>query len=333
MPFLRRVSGSSGLRGRFCRNNRKPARMSGPLRLAAVLFATLGLVGCGSVATLENMITGSTEPSAQMPPAGGKVYVFRGMGGRVMSFEMDRLAEKLNRSGVTAEVYNHVNWRGPADEAIARYKSETRKTPIILAGHSAGGDASLRFAEKLKEANVPVSLIVAFDPTRLGDDVPPNVDRFINIFSSNNFFGGGNVLPEKSFRGHYASIDLRNYWEVLHVNLVRIEGLQDKVIAKIVQITTLPSQLDGPTVPIRYAPPRGQPIELWDSGLPIRTEPGDTVRSIAAKYAVPVWSIAQLNRIETSARLTPGQRLVIPRNLEPLSPATQPPLTSFATTR
>jgi hypothetical protein len=57
------------------------------------------------------------------------------------------------------------------------------------------------------------------------------------------------------------------------------------------------------------------------------------VRSIATKYAVPVWAIAQLNRIETSATLTPGQRLVIPRNLEPLSPATQPPLTSFAITR
>lgn len=304
--------------------------MPAPLRFAVAGIALLGLAACGSVATLEGMLTASNDPSMQVPPAGGKAYVFRGMGGRVMSWEMDRLADKLNKSGVTAEVYNHVNWRGPADEAIARYKSELRKTPIILVGHSAGGDASLRFAEKLKDANVPVSLIVAFDPTRLGDDVPPNVDRFINIWSSNNFFGGGNVLPDPTFRGHYASIDLKNYWEVLHVNLVKMHGLQDKVIAKIVQITTLPAQLEGPTVPIRYAPPRGQAIELWDSGLPIRAEGGETVRSIAAKYAAPVWAVAQINRLQPGSTLSAGQRIVIPRHLEPLSPASQPPLTSFA---
>ena len=180
-----------------------------------------------------------------MPPAAGKVYIFRGMGGRIASFEMDNLTEKLKRSGINSETYNHVNWRGPADEAIARYKSETRKSPIIVAGHSAGGDASIRFAERLKEANVPVSLIVSFDPTRFGGRVPPNVDRFINVWSSTNFFGGGNLVPDSSFHGHYASVDLRRYWNVLHVNLVRIDGLQDRVIAKMVQIMNLPVQLDG----------------------------------------------------------------------------------------
>ena len=81
-------------------------------------------------------------------------------------------------------------------------------------------------------------------------------------------------------------MDLRNYWEVLHVNMVKIRGLQDKVIAKVVQITTLPVQLEGPTVPIRYVMPRGEPIELWDSGFAIHTEPGDTVRNVAQRYAV-----------------------------------------------
>ncbi|GIK82339.1 MAG: LysM peptidoglycan-binding domain-containing protein [Pseudorhodoplanes sp.] len=298
-------------------------------RLAVAALAALTLASCGSVSTLENILTASTEPSGAVPPASGKVYVFRGMGGRIMSWEMDRIADKLNKSGIAAETYNHVNWRGPADEAIARYKSELRKSPIVLVGHSAGGDASIRFAERLKEANVPVSLIVAFDPTRFGDDVPPNVDRFINIWSSTNFFGGGNVQPDMKFRGHYASVDLRNYWEVLHVNLVKVHGLQDKVIAKIVQLMTLPPQLEGATVPIRYAPPRGEKIELWDSGLPVRAEAGDTVRSIAQKYAAPVWAVAQINRIGAGASLQPGQRLIVPRHLDPLAPGLNPPLTSF----
>jgi len=304
--------------------------MSMPLRIAVAAALALGLAGCGSMSSLENIITGSVDPASPVPPAEGKVYVFRGMGGRIASFEMDNLTDKLKRSGINSETYNHVNWRGPADEAIARYKSEMRKSPIMVAGHSAGGDASIRFAERLKEANVPVSLIVSFDPTRFGGQVPPNVDRFINIWSSTNFFGGGNLVPDSSFRGHFASVDLRRYWDVLHVNLVRIDGLQDRVIAKMIQVMNLPVQLDGPTVPIRYAPPRNTPIELWDSGLPIRTEPGDTVRSLAEKYAAPVWAIAQINDIDSSAPLQSGRRLVIPRNLEPLSPAMHPPMTSYA---
>ena len=111
---------------------------------------------------------------------------------------------------------------------------------------------------------------------------------------------------------------------MLHVNLVRIDGLQDRVIAKMVQIMNLPVHLDGATVPIRYAPPRDTPLELWDSGLPIRAEAGDTVRSIAQKYAVPVWAVTQLNDISASTPLAPGQRLVVPRHLEPMSPAFNP---------
>lgn len=303
--------------------------MPSSLRFAVLGAAALGLASCGSIAVLDNIITGSTEPTAASQPSGGKVYVFRGMGGRIMSWEMDRVTDKLGKSGIDAETYNHVNWRGPADEAIARYKSQTQKGPIVVVGHSAGADASVRFAERLRDAKVPVNLVVAFDPTRFGDDVPPNVDRFLTIWSSFNFFGGGNVQPETSFRGHYASIDLRNYWEVLHVNLVRMHGLQDQVVAKIIQVFTIPPNLEGMTVPIRYAPPRGVKIELWDSGLPVRAEAGDTVRSIAQKYAVPVWAITQINGVGANTTLKPGQRLIVPRYLSPMAPGVSPPVTSY----
>ena len=109
--------------------------------------------------------------------------------------------------------------------------------------------------------------------------------------------------PSADFRGHFATVDLKNYWEVLHVNMVKIRGLQDKIVAKVVQITTLPVQLEGPTVPIRYIMPRGEPIELWDSGVAIRTEAGDTVRNVAQRYAVPAWAVAQLNDVNANATL------------------------------
>jgi predicted alpha/beta hydrolase family esterase len=287
---------------------------------------------------LEEEVTGSQRAAPQTeryvqpssPPVTGHVYLFRGMGGRLASLDLDHMAHKLNKAGVKAEAYNFINWVGPANEAIARYKREAQKSPIIVVGHSAGGDAALSFAERLKEAHVPVSLIIAFDPTRRAGRVPANVDRFVNIYQSLNFFGGGDVVPASDFHGHFASIDLKRYWEVLHVNLVKLGGLQDKVIDKIVRVATVSADLEGITVPIKYVMPRNQPIELWDSGLPIRAEPGDTVRSLATKYAVPAWAVAQLNNVGSGTSFRPGQRVVIPRHLEAGGFSQPDAVTSFA---
>ncbi len=180
------------------------------------------------------------------------------MGGRFASMEMDHLSEKIKESGVVeAETYNHMNWYGPAQEAIARYKKNPQ--PIMAMGHSAGGDAAISFAWKLKQAGGGRwVLIVGFDPTRKAANVPNNVDRFINMYQSMNFFGGGYVRASQIFMVTFATVDLRSYWEVLHVNMVKIRGLQDQVIAKVVQIATMPPVLEGPTVPIRYVMPRAR---------------------------------------------------------------------------
>ncbi len=300
-------------------------------RFATMAVVALGLSGCGSLSAFEGFLSPTGELAAPKPTmAMGKAYVFRGMGGRFASDEMDHLSEKIRSTGVIeSETYNHLNWYGPAEEAIARYKKNPQ--PIMAMGHSAGGDASIRFAWKLKSAGVPVSLIVAFDPTRKASTVPNNVDRFINMYQSTNFFGGGYVQASSEFRGHFSTVDLRSYWDVLHVNMVKIRGLQDQVIAKVVQIATMPPVLEGPTVPIRYVMPRGEKIELWDSGVAIQAEPGDTVRTIAQRYSVPVWAVAQLNDVGANTSLQQGRRVVVPRYLETAPVAG--PLTSYAPQR
>lgn len=298
-------------------------------RFAFVGMLAASLSGCGSLSVFEGFFA-PDGGLAQQKPATGKAYVFRGMGGRFASSEMDYLRDKIAASGIDAETYNHINWSGPADEAIGRYRKAPQ--PIMAMGHSAGGDAALAFAWKLKRAGVPVSLVVAFDPTRRAPAVPNNVDRFINIYQSMNFFGGGYVRQSADFRGHFSTVDLRNYWEVLHVNMVKIRGLQDKIVAKVVQISTLPVQLEGTTVPIRYIMPRGEPIELWDSGVAVRTEPGDTVRTVAQRYAVPAWAVAQLNEVNPNTSFEAGRRLIVPRHLEAAAFA-DPALTSYAPVR
>jgi LysM repeat protein len=78
--------------------------------------------------------------------------------------------------------------------------------------------------------------------------------------------------------------------------------------------------------------PRGEPVELWDSGIGIRAEPGDTVRTVAQRYAVPVWAVAQLNDISANTTLEAGRRLVVPRHLEAAAFG-GPEMTSFAPVR
>ena len=62
----------------------------------------------------EGFLSPDGELAAKKQPATGKAYVFRGMGGRFASFEMDYLRDKIAASGIEAETYNHINWYGPA---------------------------------------------------------------------------------------------------------------------------------------------------------------------------------------------------------------------------
>jgi hypothetical protein len=298
---------------------------------AAALLTALALPGCGTAMFLDDMTTGSVTPVAASGRPKGEVYIFRGVGGRFATLDLDRLAEKIGQQGVSAKVYEFMQWRTPAEDVVTRRRAQGQTAPIILLGHSAGADAALSFAEKLKEERIPVTLVITLDPTRLPHDVPPNVDRFLNIYASMNFFGGGNVRSGGEHRGHFASVDLKNYWEVPHVRMLRIGALDERLVNKIVRVATAPTDLEGVTVPIRYVMPRGTKVELWDSGVPVKAEQNDSATKIAARYGVPAWAVASINEIEETAPLTPGQRIVIPRDLDaPLPPAVGGPLTSFA---
>lgn len=289
-------------------------------RFARLVIVAFSLASAAPLSAFEGSLDGEAFDSTRAEPA-AKVYVFRAMGGNVATPEMDKLAGKIRARGLAAEVFSYLDWIRPANEAIARYKGEARKSPIIAVGHSAGGDSAIRFAQWLKRAGVPVNLIVTLDPTRIVSRVPGNVERFVNIYSSTNALGGGDPLPARDFRGHFASVDLKNYPNVWHVYLPRISGLQDKVVAKIVEVAARPVPVEGPAVKIEYLMPRGEPIELWDSGLPISVGEGETAASVAAKYRVPVWVVAEINKVDPARPLPAGRQLIVPRHLEAEAPS------------
>jgi LysM repeat protein len=245
----------------------------------------------------------------------GRAYLFRGVAGLIYSRGMDKLAERIKNAGIDASVDTYLVWRGVAAQALADYRRDPE--PVILIGHSMGGDSALAFAEMLNAQNIPVSLLVTYDPSRIADDVPPNVERYINVYQSSNFMGGGNVVQGSRFHGNYASYNLKDHSEIIHINIEKTDRIQEQLVTKIVQLAQTPASTGGEAVPLRLEVPADASIELWDSGMPVQAHAGDTLKSLAATYQVPLWALQQCNSGSGSAALTEGQRIVVPRHLMP----------------
>jgi LysM repeat protein len=272
---------------------------------------------------LDLAVAGPSEVTASPPDATqpavelrGRAYLFRGAMGPFFSRGMDWLTDRIEHVGIAASVYEFTICRIIAVQAIRDYRENP--APIILIGHSMGGFCVLKFSEILEAEGIRVSLAVAIDPAHVTPSVPLNVDRFINIFLSKSVLGGGDVKPQPGYRGHYASYDLSEHEEVSHINIEKMDTVHDQLLTKIVQIATTSAKVEGEAVPIRLVVPPDAAIELWDSGMPVFARPGDSLEAIAATYHVPLWSIAQINKGAGRTPLVPGERVVVPRHLEPL---------------
>jgi hypothetical protein len=271
-------------------------------------------------------IAPTLAPPAEIVEPRGRAYLFRGVAGLIYSRGMDGLADRIRQAGIAASVQTYLIWRDAADQAIQDYRRDP--APIVLIGHSMGGDSALAFAERLSNENIPVSLLVTYDPTRIADDVPPNVERYINIFQSSNIMGGGNVVQGSRFHGHYASFNLKDHSEIVHINIEKAERIQEQLVRKIAELSATPAAAQGEAVPLHLEVPADAAIELWDSGLPVQAHAGDTLKSMAAAYHVPLWSLAEINPMSARAPLSEGQRVIIPRHLTPMPvPST---ITSYA---
>ena len=267
------------------------------------VFAALLIAAClaatGQAASAQ---TAGAEPR-------GRAYLFRGLIG-LIDWGMDELADRINRGGVAANISSHFMWRNVASQAISDYRRDPK--PIAVIGHSIGGDEALQFAEALGAAHVPVALLITYDPNRSAHPVPANVERYINLYQSSNFLGGGDVEPGPGFHGHYASFNLKDRPEIIHVNMDKFDRIQELLAAK---VRTMATRGEGEAVPLHIVFAATGPIELWDSGRPIAAQAGDTLQSLAAANHVPLWALVQINQKPETVTLTAGERIVVPRYL------------------
>lgn len=309
-------------------------RMSSPTQVAAVvLWAALSacIFSSGGNLALAGPVARSTDavatttlvtpPAATQPRA--RVYLFRGALGPIFSRGMDHLTKRLEEAGIRADVYEFTICRLIADQAIRDYRDNA--APIALIGHSMGGLCALTFAGILKSENIPVSLVVTIDPAHASPKVPLNVERYINIFLSDSVLGGGDVVAEPGYQGHYASFDLKEHKEVTHINIDKMDSIHEQLVTAIAQLAMTPLPTEGGAVPLRYVVPPDAPLDLWDSGTQQFARSGDTLQRLAALNHVPLWSLTQVNQYSEGAPLSAGQRVFVPRRLAP------PAATSAAT--
>ncbi len=163
----------------------------------------------------------------------GRIVVLRGLG-NVFSRGMDKLAAQLKLYGLPVTLDNHSHWHFIADQIIADYKAKKSVLPIILVGHSLGADASLVMANWLGHEGVPVRLVVSFDGVADISPVNNPVQEVVNYFKNNGY--GKEVTASPRFTGTLTNIDLSERHDIDHLNIDKIEALQDETIARILDI-------------------------------------------------------------------------------------------------
>src|SRR5882762_2581346 len=132
------------------------------LRAAVVAIIVGFIANCNGSALFELI-------DSAKAPINGHVYLIRGLLGEVFSRGLDQLAEDINHRGVRASVHGLLEVNSLTEEIIRKYKDDPSSAPIILIGHSSGGDAIISMAQRMKSANVPVGLAFGFDPTPVAD--------------------------------------------------------------------------------------------------------------------------------------------------------------------
>ncbi len=221
------------------------------LKIAGVLLATvIAVSACSSSATSSsnaelkpiasfNTALSRLPSEINIPVKGkitrtGEVYLLRGLA-NVFSRGMDTMGAKMVRAGLDARVYNHSIWKSLADNIIAREKKKQISYPIIIMGHSLGGNASALMAKYLGDNNVKVQYVVTFDPT-VTTFVGKNVNRVINFYLPND--ANSNVVKRApGFKGALKNINVRGVRGLKHTTIEKDSNFHNQVINRAMSYT------------------------------------------------------------------------------------------------
>ena len=171
-----------------------------------------------------------------------QIYLLKGLAD-VFSSGMDFLQAKLRARGIAGEVHSHTEWEELAQSAIAKWHHGSHG-PIIIIGHSLGGDAAVQMSEKLGSAGVPVALVVTFSPTETLP-VNGNVAHAVNYWLSNSNFHG-RITRGAGFHGTLETVDLARSPGVGHFNIEKMDSLHAATIARVMSLVSNHARAGAP---------------------------------------------------------------------------------------
>jgi len=147
----------------------------------------------------------------------------------VFSGGLDRLADELRAMGIDAEVRRHLYWTTAVSE-ILRDRAAGKIGPLILVGHSQGGNDAIEIARALQISHVPVDLVVTLAPY-MPKPVPANVGRAINYYQGGGW--GSPLTPDAGFRGKLSNFDLAGDPSIFHFNIDKNDRIQAEILREI----------------------------------------------------------------------------------------------------
>jgi Thioesterase domain len=177
----------------------------------------------------------STQPA--QAAARVRVDLFRGLA-YVFSRGMDTLARRLNQHGYIAHVHSTNGWRAVVRQIADRH-SRGQSEIVVLIGHSLGANATIQAADELDRQNIPVALIVTFDPTK-PHQVPGNVLRLVNFYQNNGF--GRRLSPGQGFHGELTNINLTWDRSLSHTTIDEAPRLHGQVVQQITNMVNARSR-------------------------------------------------------------------------------------------
>lgn len=207
-------------------------------KIMGFIFFLFSLSGCMDLASNGKHI--AEDPNVVYRP--GEVYTMRGVGG-IFSRGMNRLENTLRRE-YHIRTSSTIWYRDKelADYIIEHYRSGELKGPIILIGHSLGGNEQIKAAWYLERAHIPVRLLITIDavsPIR----VPPNVEEVLNIYKPGivPMFSGQVLYAYSPEKTKIENFRVNNFYDI-YVNHFTIDKhpkvqklMLDKVLATLAE--------------------------------------------------------------------------------------------------
>lgn len=165
-----------------------------------------------------------------------RVYLLRGIGGRLFSSGIDTMSEQLRGRGIAAYVGGHSDYQTVIESIARRDAWETSQVrpqhePVVMIGHSQGANNLILSAIELEKRGIAVDLLVTLCPVGKWY-FPTNVHRAMNFYTGT----WGNYVPAADpTQTLLQSVDYSGHWGIWHLNISNRWELQQMVLAAVDQ--------------------------------------------------------------------------------------------------